>query len=156
MPSILHAIAGYVFLTIIVRVLRRRPGAQMTLAEFVLVFLMGGVIILATVGHDRSVTNCTCTVIAVALMHRTVSYFKIRYPAFGRVVDGPPLVVVGKGEWREDVLRRAYFDRGDVMASARLNGVRGFDGIDYAVLERNGGISIVKREKNGPGEGDGG
>ena len=69
MAPLLHALAGYVFLTLVVRVLRRRPGGQMTLAEFVLVFLMGGVIILATVGHDRSVTNCTCLVIEVALLH---------------------------------------------------------------------------------------
>ena len=35
----------------------------------------------------------------------------------------------------------------DVMASARLNGLRSFDQIDYAILERNGGISIIKKEE---------
>ena len=39
--TIIHAIAGYFFLLLTVRVLSRRPGAQMTLFEFVIVFLMG-------------------------------------------------------------------------------------------------------------------
>jgi hypothetical protein len=60
---------GYLFLLLIVRVLSRRPGGQLTLFEFVIVFLIGGVIILSTVGgrpvdyqlryrhhHDRACT----------------------------------------------------------------------------------------------------
>lgn len=155
MSTILHAVAGYVFLTAIVRVLRRRPGAQMTLAEFVLVFLIGGVIILATVGKDRSMTNCTCGVIAVALMHRMVSYLKVRLPKFGKIVDGPPLVVVRDGVWQDDVLRGARFEHDDVMAAARLNGIGSFEQIGYAVLERNGGISVLKREEEQQGGTDG-
>ena len=146
MATIVHAVLGYIFLTVIVRVLTRRPGAQMTLFEFVLVFLMGGVIILSTVGNDRSVTNCTCAVIAVALMHRTISWLKVHNPKFGELLDGTPLVLVRKGEWQEPVLKGMRLDPEDVMASARLNGLRTFDQIDYAILERNGGISIVKKE----------
>jgi uncharacterized membrane protein YcaP (DUF421 family) len=147
MATIWHAVIGYIFLTLIVRVLQRRPGAQMTMAEFVLVFLLGGVIILATVGKDRSVTNCTCGVITVALMHRMISYLKVRYPRFGVVVDGTPLVLVRKGELQEYLLRRMNLAEEDVMAAARLNDLRGMDEIDYAVLERDGGISVIKRKE---------
>ena len=44
MATIIHAILGYIVLTLVVRVLTRRPGAQLTLFEFVRVLLMGGVI----------------------------------------------------------------------------------------------------------------
>jgi len=147
MATIIHAVLGYIFLTVIVRVLTRRPGAQLTLFEFVLVFLMGGVIILSTVGNDRSVTNCTCAVIAVGCMHRVTSWLKVRYAAFGELLDGTPLVLVRKGEWQDGTMKGMRLDPEDVMASARLNGLRTFEQIDYAILERNGGISIVKKEE---------
>lgn len=150
MSTIWHAAVGYVFLTLIVRVLQRRAGAQMTMAEFVLVFLIGGVIILATVGKDRSVTNCTCAVITAALMHRMISYFKIRFPGLGALVDGVPLVLVKQGEVQERVVQRMNVAKADIMAAARLNDLRDMDEIDYAVLERDGGISVIKRkEKSG-------
>ena len=76
MYTVVHAIVGYLFLLLIVRVLSRRPGAQMTPFEFVLIFLMGGVIILATAGDDRSMTNCFGGVITIGLMHRTVFVVK--------------------------------------------------------------------------------
>ncbi len=146
MATIVHAVLGYIFLTLLVRVLTRRPGAQMTLFEFVLVFLIGGVIILSTVGNDRSVTNCTCAVIAVAAMHRLTSWLKLRFPTFGRWVGGTPLVLVNKGEWQQNVMDGMRLAPEDVMASARLNGLRNFEQIDYAILERNGGISIIKKQ----------
>src|SRR5579875_629814 len=106
----------------------------MTLGDFVLVFLMGGVIILATVGKDRSMTNCTCGVITVGLMHRMISYLQVRSPPFGVVMDGTPLLLVRKGELQERVLRRVNLAREDVMEAARLNDIREFGEIDYAVL----------------------
>jgi uncharacterized membrane protein YcaP (DUF421 family) len=147
MHTILNAIAGYFFLLLTVRALSRRPGAQMTPYEFVLIFLIGGVIILATVGDDRSMTNCFSAVIAVAFMHRTISYLKQRFPRFGAVVDGTPVVLLKDDQWQTEVLKRVHVDRTDVMASARTKGLKTLSQVKYAVLERNGAISIIKKEQ---------
>jgi uncharacterized membrane protein YcaP (DUF421 family) len=69
MYTIIHVIIGYFFLLLTVRVLARRPGAQMAPFEFVIVFLIGGIIILSSTGDDRSRTNYTCAVITAGLMH---------------------------------------------------------------------------------------
>ena len=145
MDTILRATAGYFILLLVVRVLARRAGSQMTLFEFVLVFLIGGVIILATVGPDRSVTNCTCAVIAVASLHRFVSWAKSRSSRIGAIVDGTPIVIVQGGEWREDVLKGMGVRREDVVAAARMHGIGSSSDIQYAVLERNGGITVMTR-----------
>ena len=58
------------------------------LFEFVIVFLMGGVIILSTVGKDRSITNCATAILTVGLMHWLVSSIKGKYPRYGAIVDG--------------------------------------------------------------------
>jgi uncharacterized membrane protein YcaP (DUF421 family) len=147
MYTILHAIVGYFFLVLIVRALTRRPGAQMTPFEFVIVFLIGGVIILATVGNDRSETNSVCAVLTIVLMHRLVSWLKIRYPTFGKIVDGTPLVVLKDGEWQTEVMRNMRLQEMDVMAAARNNSVKTLGKVKYAILERNGAISVIKKEK---------
>lgn len=147
MYTIWHAVAGYFFLLLIVRILSRRAGGQLTLAEFVLVFLIGGVIILATVGDDRSMTNCVCGVITVALLHRLVSGLKARFPRFGAVVDGTPLVLLKDGKWQVEQMHKAHVDDQDVMSAARGQGIKTLSGIKYAILERNGSISIIKTDE---------
>ena len=145
MFTILHCVAGYFFLLLTVRVLTRRPGAQMTLFEFVIVFLIGGVIILSTVGKDRSVTNCTMAVITVGLLHRGVSAAKTKWPALAAIVDGKPVLLLRRGEWQQRAMQGMKLAPEDVMASARTKGIAKFEDIDYAVLERNGGISVIAK-----------
>ncbi len=147
MSTIINAIIGYFFLLLTVRVLTRRPGAQMTLFEFVIVFLIGGVIILATVGSDRSITNCLTAILTIGLLHRTVSFLKTKSPAFGAIVDGTPLVAVKDGAWQQEVMHGMSLAPEDIMAAARLKGVNSIFDVKYAILERNGTISIIKSEE---------
>ncbi len=146
MSTIIHAILGYIFLLMTVRVLSRRPGAQLTPFEFVLIFLLGGVIILTTVGSDHSETNAVCAVITVGLMHRLVSFITTRSPRWDEWINGVPLVLLENGQWQMDIMRRMRVQDNDVMAAAREKGVKTLDQIKYAILERNGAISIIKKK----------
>jgi len=146
MATILHAVIGYWFLLLTVRVFSRRPGAQMTPFEFVLIFLIGGAIILTTVGNDHSETNAVCAVIVIGLMHRIVSFFSSRYRRFDLLVNGPPLVLLKKGEWQTGAMGKMRIQQADVMAAARAQGVKTLRGIRYAILERLGSISIIEEE----------
>jgi uncharacterized membrane protein YcaP (DUF421 family) len=147
MSTVIYAIVGYFFLLLTVRILSRRPGAQMTPFEFVLIFLIGGAIILATVGADHSETNAVCAVITVGLMHRLVSFLKRRFPRFGLLVDGTPLVLLKNQEWQTEIMGKMRIQDMDVMAAARTKGVKSLPQIRYAILERLGSISIIKEKQ---------
>lgn len=118
----------------------------MTLYEFVIVFLIGGIAILATVGQDRSVTNCATAIIAVGLMHWCFSWLKAHFPRFGAIIDGTPVVLLENGAWREEMMHGMRVDREDVMAAARSKGIGSIFDVKYAVLERTGGITIIKTD----------
>jgi len=147
MHTLLYAVAGYFFLLLTVRVLARRPGEQMTPFEFVLIFLIGGVIILATVDDDRSITNCYGAVIVICLMHRLTGHIKQRSRKLGMIIDGTPVLLLNKGKWQVRDMQKTRVEEDDVMAAAREKGLKTLDEIKYAVLERNGGISIIEKEK---------
>jgi uncharacterized membrane protein YcaP (DUF421 family) len=143
MSTLVHAVVGYFILLLTIRFLRRRPGSQLTVFEFVLIFLMGGVIIAATMGQDRSMTNATCAVILVGLLHCFVSYLRTRWPLIERLVDGSPLILYRKGEWQREAMHEMKVSPDDVLAAARTKGLRNLDTVDYVVLERNGQISLL-------------
>jgi uncharacterized membrane protein YcaP (DUF421 family) len=73
-----------------------------------------------------------------------VSSIKSKFPRFGAVVDGTPLTLLKNGEWQDEVMKGMRIDPEDVMASARTKTVGSIHDVAYAVLERNGGISIIK------------
>jgi len=146
METIIRAVVGYFVLLLVVRVLRHRAGSQMTLFEFVLIFLIGGIVILSTVGLDHSVTNCTCAVITVGFLHRALSWAKSKNPRVGAILDGSPVVLIKRGQWQPDVVTSMGVRKEEVQAAARGRGIPSLERVEYAILERNGGISIIEKQ----------
>ena len=144
MYTIVHAICGYFFLLFVVRLLSRRPGGQLTPFEFVIVFLIGGLIILATVGDDKSATNCIGAILTIGFMHRITSQLRSLSPRISKVVDGLPIVLLQRGKWQTESMSRMRIDDQDVMAMARAKGLRSLSDVKYAVLEKVGSISIFE------------
>ena len=144
MAAVFRAVFGYCFLVLMVRVVGRRPGNQMTPFDFVLVFFLGGLTLTPMVGNDRSIVNALTIVMSIAVTHFVLVWLKQRSPAFGRVLDGMPLVLFEKGKWHGPTMDEVAVQHQDVMASARDKGLERLDQVEYAILERNGEISIIQ------------
>ena len=145
LATILRAAFGYFFLILIVRIVGRRPGKQLTPFEFVLVFYLGGLTLTGMVGDEVSLTNAACQIITLALCHYGISVVRARYNWLARLMDGTPLTLLEGSQWRTTSLRNMGIQDDDVMAMARDQGLRGLEEIDTAVLERNGEISIIPK-----------
>jgi len=144
--TIIRAAVAYVVLLSLFRIIGRRAVDHMTPFEMIVIFLVGGMMIQAVVSDDRSLTNGVLAVFTIGLMHVTVAWLKDRSQRFGRVADGTPVVVLGRGEWHPERMRKLRIHTEDVLAAARQNGLEREEQIKYAIVERNGAISIVKAE----------
>jgi len=63
------------------------------------------------------------------------------------VLDGSPVILVSHGELQNDKLKKVDVSCDDILVSARQNhGITELKEIKYAILERNGHISIIPEE----------
>ncbi len=150
--TILRAIFGYFFLVLMVRVVGRRPGKQLTPFEFVLVFYIGGLTLTGIVGQEASLTNAVCQILTIALCHYALSELRFRFDSAARLLDGTPLILLEKSAWRSETLGKMRIQDDDVMDMARQQGIRDLSGIQTAVLESFGEISIVPNQDSEQGE----
>lgn len=147
MDSVIRAAFGYCFLIFMVRIVGRRPGKQMTPFEFVLIFFIGGLTLTSMVNNDRSFSNAIVQIVTVACLHYLIVMVKSKSVWFTLLIDGTPVVLLQKNEWQAENMRGMRIADDDVMAAARDKGLLSLDQIDYAVLERNGEISIIAGEQ---------
>ena len=148
MAAVIRAFFGYMFLVMIVRIVGRRPGKQMTPFEFVLIFFIGGLALTAIVGDEVSFTNALCQIITMGLAHYTLAWARSKSQRFARLVDGTPLILLENKQWRMETVRHMRIQDDDVIASARDSGIKTLQEIDRAVLERNGEISVSAVKSN--------
>lgn len=147
MAAVFRAVFGYLFLILVVRIVGRRPGKQLTPFEFILIFFLGGLTLTYMVGDEVSLTNALCQITTVAMVHSLLTVLRHKIPGFGRLVDGTPLVLMRKGQWELQTMRKMAVADDDVMAAARDKGMKSLDELDYAILERNGEISVIKKSE---------
>ena len=146
MAAVLRAIFGYLFLILMVRIVGRRPGKQITPFEFILIFFLGGLTLTGMVGDEVSLTNAFCQIIAVGCCHYVIVWLRTKSPRIARVFDGTPLRLIDAGKYRTRTMEQMRIQKPDLMAMARDQGMKSITEIDLAVLERNGEISLIKKE----------
>ena len=143
---ILRAAFGYLFLVLMVRIVGRRPGKQLTPFEFVLIFYLGGLTLTGMVGTEVSLTNALTQILTVALCHYGLAWLRFRSDAFAQILDGTPLILLENKTWRTDTMSRMRLQDDDVMDMAREQGLPSLDKIDTAILEAFGEITIIPLE----------
>jgi uncharacterized membrane protein YcaP (DUF421 family) len=143
--TILRAAFGYLFLVLMVRVVGRRPGKQLTPFEFVLIFYLGGLTLTGMVGTEASLINAVCQILTVASCHYILTSLRFRYDTVARLLDGVPLILLSGREWRTETLSAMRIQDDDVMDVAREHGIRDLEGIRLVVLETFGEINVIPR-----------
>ncbi len=142
MSVILRAAVAYLILLFAVRLIGRRMASMMAPFDLVVLFLFGGALMSAVLGDDHSMVAAVSAVFSIGLMHVAVSQLKTWFPWFGRMVDGTPIVVYERGQWHQQRMRGLRMLESDVMAAVRQKGLMRLEQVRYAVVERDGKVSI--------------
>ena len=146
MDAILKTVAVYVGLLIIFRIAGKRSLGDLTTFDFVLLLIIGEATQQALLGDDFSVTNAFLVILTLVGLDVAISIIKGRSKRLEKLIDSVPLVILEDGRPLKERMDRARVDEGDILAKAReLQGIERLDQIKYAVLETNGGITIIPK-----------
>mgnify|MGYP003394272631 FL=1 len=148
MEPILRGAAVYFGLMIILRFSGRRTLGETTAFDFVLLLIVAETTQQALLGADPSLTNAFLVITTLVVIDILLSFVKTRFPTVDRILEGLPTVLVENGQVLKERLTKCRVDEGDVLSAARrLQGLERMDQIKYAVLEANGHISIIPKER---------
>ena len=147
MESVIRGLLVYLFLLILFRVSGKRTLAQTTNFEFVLLLIISETTQQAMVGQDQSMTNGFLLILTLIGSGIAFSLLKERSPALDKWIDGVPVVLIEDGTLHQHRMAKSRVDEKDILEAARLQrGYERLDQIKYAVLERDGDISIIGKQ----------
>lgn len=144
MDAVLRAAATYFVLMLIFRAAGKRSLAELTAFDFILLLVISETTQSALVDGNNSLTNTVILVVTMVGLDVALSHVKERFRRVEKAMDSVPVIILADGRPLADRLRRARVDEGDILAAARrIHGLERLDQIKYAVLETNGGISVI-------------
>ncbi|EXF45722.1 putative inner membrane protein [Pseudomonas sp. BAY1663] len=147
MDSVLRAAAIYLILLVLFRIAGRRTLSEITNFDFVLLLIIGEATQQALLGDDFSVTNAMLVICSLVAINIFLSLIKQWSPRVAKYLDGEPMILVEYGKTIKPRLARARVDESDILEAARsTQGLESLAQIKFAILERNGKISIIPQE----------
>ena len=146
MESIIKAAVVYVILLALFRISGKRTLAEVTPFDLVLLLIISEATQQALVDTDNSMTNAFLLVGTLLGLNILLATFKTHSKTADHVLDSAPLLIVENGKPIETHMKKERIDVDDVLDAAReMHGIGNLEDIRYAVLERNGKISIVPK-----------
>jgi uncharacterized membrane protein YcaP (DUF421 family) len=148
MNPVIRGLAVYLFVYLVFRILGKRSLAEITTFDFVLLLIISETTTDALIGEDFSLMACFIMVCTLVGTDYVLSLIKEKSKWFQVISDGAPLVIVSNGKPLRTRMEKSKVDEEDVMEAARLlHGLERMEQVKYAVLERDGSISIIPLEK---------
>ncbi len=147
MDSILRATGMYLALMVLFRIAGRRSLADLTTFDFVLLLIIGEATQQALLGDDFSFINAMLVIATLIVLDVGLSLVKLNSKRLARLLDGHATLVVEQGRFLHQRMRRARLTEDDILESARdSQGIEQVEQIKFAIVERNGKISIIPRD----------
>lgn len=147
MELVLRTIFTYIFILLLLRFSGgKRSLAQITTFDFVLLLIIGEATQQAILGQDFSVTNSALVIVTLVGLDIAFTLVKQRFRKLEEILEGVPLVILENGRPLKQHLHKSRLDETDILSAARKHhGLERLDQIKYAVLEKDGGLTIIPK-----------
>jgi uncharacterized membrane protein YcaP (DUF421 family) len=147
MDSVIRAAAVYLVLLLLFRIIGKRSLAETGAFDFVLLLIIAEATQQAMIDDDNSMMNAFLIIVTLLALNVGFSLLKQRSPLVDQLIDDVPVLIVVDGNPLKDRMDRARVDERDILQAARESqGLARLDQIQYAVLERDGAISVVPKQ----------
>lgn len=147
MEIVIRAAIAFFILWLITRAAGRATLGELSSFDLLLFVTMGDLIQQGITMNDTSLVGGVLAVGTIAVLSVAMGYAGARWPKFGRLVDGKPIIVVHNGKIDRRALRREQVSPDELAAMARQSQFESFDDIRLAILEADGRISFFPKEK---------
>lgn len=147
MDSIIRAAVVYIVLLILFRIAGKRSLAEVTSFDLVLLLIISEATQQALIDNDNSMTNAFLIVVTLMGLNIGLSLVANRWRTFDRLTEGVPLIIVEDGRLLQDRTNRERINEDEIMEAAReFHGLETLAQVKYAILERNGHITIIPKQ----------
>jgi len=134
----------YLFLLVILRVLRREAGT-IGISDLLVVVLIADAVQNAMSSEYESITEGIVLVLTIVFWDYFVDWLGYRFPLVQRLVRPAPLLLIKDGRLQRRNMRQELITEEELMGQLREQGVERVNEVKKCYLEGDGHISVVKR-----------
>lgn len=147
---LLRTLIIYILLVVIMRVMGKRQLGELELSELVTTILFSEIATTPITKPDSNIWHAILPIVTIALLEIIFSFLLLKIPILKKMLTSQPSVIINRGVINKKEMLKSRITIDELISQIRQNGIYSIDEVDYAILEENGKMTIVPKNKNRP------
>lgn len=139
----ISSVCVYTFILLGIRLFGKKELAQLSVLDLVFILLISNAVQNAMVANDGTLLGGLVSAFSLFVTNAVLRFLFLRFPKFGKIVQGQPIMLVYQGKINERNLKKASLTMDELLEATREHGVADIADVDLAILEVDGNISIL-------------
>ena len=148
--SVIRIIFIYFWIILSIRLMGKRQIGQLQPSELVVTLLLSEIAAQPIEHSDVPLVVPTVCITLLVIFEILFSYVVLKSSFFRRISQGNPIYVIKEGKILVNEMRKLRFTVEDLMEALRQKDVFDISEVEYAVVETNGSLSVLKNIRSRP------
>jgi uncharacterized membrane protein YcaP (DUF421 family) len=145
-----RSVIGFFSLLIFAKILGKQQISQLTFFDYALGITIGSIAATLTTDLSSRAWPHFVGLFSWALLGYLMQYITEKWRYAAKYIEGEPTIVIMNGKIMEDALRKMKYTAADLMGLLRNKDVFDLSQVDFAVIEPNGQLSVLKKPEYEP------
>ncbi len=138
----------YIMLTVIMRLLGKRQLGELDVGELVITIILSEIATTPITNPERSIFEAIVPTVTLASLEILTSFLILKSPMFKSVLSSKPAMLIKRGIIDFKAMKKVRISLEELVSQIRQNGIYDINEVDYAILEENGKMSVIPKNKN--------
>jgi uncharacterized membrane protein YcaP (DUF421 family) len=144
----LHSVIAISTLFVLTRLMGKKQVAQLSFFDYTIGISIGSIAAQFAIDPRISVVSGLTGLFVFALFAVLMSVISMKSYIGRKLLDGTPAVLIEKGKIIEKALKKSQLNINDLLEECRQKDAFDVNEIEYAVLETNGRLSVLKKPEH--------
>ena len=145
-----RSIIGFFSLLIFAKILGKQQISQLSFFDYVLGITIGSIAASLTTDLSSRAWPHFVGLFTWALLGYIMEFITLKWRYASKYIDGEPTIIIMNGKIMENALRQMKYKVSDIMALLRNKDVFDLSQVDFAIIEPNGQLSVLKKPEYEP------
>ncbi len=147
---LVRSFIGFFSLLIFTRIIGKEQISQLTFFDYVLGITIGSIAASLTTDLSSRAWPHWVGLITWAALGYLMEIVTLKWRYAAKVLEGEPVIVIMNGKIMEKALKKAKYRISDILELMRNQGVFDPNEVDFAIMESNGRLSVLKKAEHLP------
>ena len=145
--TVVRGIIGFFTLLIFTRILGKQQVSQLTFFDYVVGITIGSTASSLTTDLTSRAWPHWVGLLTWTSLCFILQLITIKSKTAEKYLDGQPTIIISNGKILEKSMKKVRYTIGDLLAQLRDKGIFDLDTVAFAVLEKDGQLSILKKSE---------